>query len=78
MSIFIREVLVFLIRGFGGEVSWDSTLAIGSTYSEDDSKITHQIVDRPAIQKQVLTRTYVQVIGRISAFLWASPLMFDT
>jgi len=55
-----REVLVFLIRGFGGEVSWDSTLAIGSTYSEDDSKITHQIVDRPAIQKQVLTRTYVQ------------------
>merc|ERR1712168_1164938 len=55
-----REVLVFLIRGFGGEVSWDATLAIGSTYTVDDSKITHQIVDRPAIQNQVLTRTYVQ------------------
>jgi len=55
-----REVLVFLIRGFGGEVSWDATLAVGATYPEDDSKITHQIVDRPAIQSQVLTRTYVQ------------------
>jgi len=55
-----REVLVFMIRGFGGEVSWDSTLAIGSTFPEDDAKITHQIVDRPAIHNQVLTRTYVQ------------------
>ena len=58
---FVREVLVFLIRGFGGEVSWDATLAVGATYPEADSKITHQIVDRPAIQNQVLTRTYVQV-----------------
>lgn len=55
-----REVLVFLIRGFGGEVSWHSTLAVGATYAEDDAAITHQIVDRPAIQNQVLTRTYVQ------------------
>merc|ERR1712168_679415 len=55
-----REVLVFLIRGFGGEVSWHSTLAVGATFAEDDSKITHQIVDQPAIQSQVLTRTYLQ------------------
>ena len=60
-----REVLVFMIRGFGGEVSWHSTLAVGATFTEDDSSVTHQIVDRPAIQSQVLTRTYVQV-GRIS------------
>jgi len=55
-----REVLVFMIRGFGGEVSWHSTLAVGATFAEDDSSVTHQIVDRPAIQSQVLTRTYVQ------------------
>merc|ERR1712168_1043410 len=55
-----REVLVFLIRSCGGEVSWHSTLAVGSTFSEADSTITHQIVDRPAIQNQVLTRTYIQ------------------
>jgi len=55
-----REVLVFLIRGFGGEVSWHSTLAIGSTFVEADPSITHQIVDRPEIHNQVLTRTYLQ------------------
>jgi len=55
-----REVLVFLIRSCGGEVSWHSTLAVGSTFSEADSTITHQIVDRPVIQNQVLTRTYLQ------------------
>lgn len=55
-----REVLVFLIRSCGGEVSWHSTLAVGSSFPEDDSSITHQIVDRPAIQNQILTRTYLQ------------------
>jgi len=55
-----REVLVFLIRSCGGEVSWHSTLAVGSTFLEEDASITHQVVDRPAIQNQILTRTYLQ------------------
>ena len=42
-----RESLVFMIRAFGGQVSWDSTVAPGATFNEDDSKITHQICDRP-------------------------------
>merc|ERR1712168_1053785 len=42
-----REVLVFLIRSCGGEVSWHSTLAVGSTFLEEDASITHQVVDRP-------------------------------
>merc|ERR1719193_2439047 len=55
-----REVMVFLIRSCGGEVSWHSTLAVGSTFSEEDPSITHQIIDRPAIQNHILTRTYLQ------------------
>ena len=42
-----RESLVFMIRAFGGQVSWDATVSPGATYNEDDSKITHQICDRP-------------------------------
>ena len=52
---------MFLIRSCGGEVSWHSTLAVGSTFSEEDPSITHQIIDRPAIQNHILTRTYLQV-----------------
>ncbi|KAL3858501.1 hypothetical protein ACJMK2_013087 [Sinanodonta woodiana] len=55
-----REIIVFIIRSFGGEVSWDFTVAVGATYPESDEKITHQIVDRPNIQKQFLSRYYVQ------------------
>ena len=42
-----RESLVFMIRAFGGQVSWDSNVAPGATFDEDDVKITHQICDRP-------------------------------
>ena len=42
-----RESLVFMIRAFGGQVSWDSNVAPGATFNEDDPKITHQICDRP-------------------------------
>ena len=42
-----RESLVFMIRAFGGQVSWDSNVAPGATFGEDDVKITHQICDRP-------------------------------
>ncbi|XP_031551123.1 pescadillo homolog [Actinia tenebrosa] len=55
-----REVLVFMIRCFSGDVSWDSTVAIGSTYSETDDSITHQIVDRPTQGHCFLSRYYVQ------------------
>ena len=38
-----RESLVFMIRAFGGEASWDETCAPGATFKEDDSQITHQV-----------------------------------
>ncbi|XP_050508796.1 pescadillo homolog [Diabrotica virgifera virgifera] len=55
-----REPLVFVIRCFGGEVSWDKTMFVGSTFNEDDECITHQIVDRPSMEKQFISRYYVQ------------------
>ncbi|KAB0794679.1 hypothetical protein PPYR_11518 [Photinus pyralis] len=55
-----REALVFVIRCCGGEVSWDKMLFVGSTFDEDDESITHQIVDRPVIDKQFISRYYVQ------------------
>ena len=38
-----RESLVFMIRAFGGEASWDETCAPGATFKEDESQITHQV-----------------------------------
>ncbi|KAL4833969.1 hypothetical protein H8958_013755 [Nasalis larvatus] len=55
-----REALAFIIRSFGGEVSWDKSLCIGATYDVTDSRITHQIVDRPGQQTSVIGRCYVQ------------------
>lgn len=55
-----REPFVFALRSFAGEVSWDKTVALGATYQEDDSTITHQIVDRPLKGKTYLNRVYVQ------------------
>jgi len=55
-----RDASVFIIRCFGGEVSWDESVGIGSTYDENDESITHQIIDRPIIQKQVISRSYIQ------------------
>lgn len=55
-----REPLVFVIRCFGGEVSWDKSLFVGSTFDEDDESITHQIVDRPSMDKQFISRYYIQ------------------
>lgn len=55
-----REPLVFIIRCFGGKVSWDKNCFIGATFDEDDETITHQIVDRPSISKQYISRDYVQ------------------
>ncbi|KAI3372875.1 hypothetical protein L3Q82_023327 [Scortum barcoo] len=55
-----RESLAFVIRCFGGEVSWDKSVCIGSTYEVTDETITHQIVDRPTIDKQYINRYYIQ------------------
>ncbi|XP_071446406.1 pescadillo homolog [Hetaerina americana] len=55
-----REPLTFVLRCFGGEVSWDKSLFVGSTFPETDETITHQIVDRPSVDKQYLSRYYVQ------------------
>ncbi|XP_058832663.1 pescadillo homolog [Topomyia yanbarensis] len=55
-----REPLVFIIRCFGGRVSWDKNLFVGATFDETDETITHQIVDRPSLSKQYISRDYVQ------------------
>ncbi|KAI4569134.1 hypothetical protein MJG53_021004, partial [Ovis ammon polii x Ovis aries] len=55
-----REALAFVIRSFGGIVSWDKSLCIGATYDVTDPGITHQIVDRPGQQTPVIGRYYVQ------------------
>uniref|UniRef100_A0A8C2TVV8 Pescadillo homolog n=1 Tax=Coturnix japonica TaxID=93934 RepID=A0A8C2TVV8_COTJA len=55
-----REPLAFIIRCFGGQVSWDKSLCIGATYDVSDPSITHQIVDRPRIEQQVVGRYYLQ------------------
>uniref|UniRef100_A0A8C7CYE1 Pescadillo homolog n=1 Tax=Oncorhynchus kisutch TaxID=8019 RepID=A0A8C7CYE1_ONCKI len=55
-----RESLAFILRCFGAEVSWDKSLCIGGTYDVTDETITHQIVDRPDIDKQYINRYYIQ------------------
>uniref|UniRef100_A0A3Q1J5R3 Pescadillo homolog n=1 Tax=Anabas testudineus TaxID=64144 RepID=A0A3Q1J5R3_ANATE len=55
-----RESLAFVIRCFGGEVSWDKSVGIGSTYEVTEETITHQIVDRPNTDKQYINRYYIQ------------------
>lgn len=55
-----REPLVFTLRCLGAEVSWDRTLFVGATFDETDETITHQIVDRPSMEKQYISRYYVQ------------------
>uniref|UniRef100_A0A803VB20 Pescadillo ribosomal biosis factor 1 n=1 Tax=Ficedula albicollis TaxID=59894 RepID=A0A803VB20_FICAL len=55
-----REPLAFVIRCFGGQVSWDKSLCIGATYDATDASITHHIIDRPRLDKQVVGRYYLQ------------------
>ncbi|KAL1398218.1 hypothetical protein pipiens_009138 [Culex pipiens pipiens] len=55
-----REPLVFILRCFGGRASWDRNLFVGATFDESDETITHQIVDRPSLPKQYISRDYVQ------------------
>ncbi|XP_077457635.1 pescadillo [Stigmatopora argus] len=55
-----RESLAFVIRCFGGQVSWESSVCIGSTYNVTDETITHHIVDRPSVPTQYINRYYIQ------------------
>lgn len=49
-------MLKFFNRAFGGEVSFDKTIYVGATFDETDEEITHQIVDRPNVNIQYLSR----------------------
>ena len=52
-----REALTFVIRCFGGVVSWDAAGGgCGATYSESDKTVTHQVVDRPIQSHRFLSR----------------------
>lgn len=52
----VRQPLEFMIRSFGGKVSWEN-----GPFPESDLDITHQIVDRGVFPKhQFLSRIYVQ------------------
>ena len=51
---------MFVVRCFGGEVSWDRNMFVGATYAETDETITHHVVDRPSVDKQYMSRYYVQ------------------
>uniref|UniRef100_A0A1W7REW4 Pescadillo homolog n=1 Tax=Agkistrodon contortrix contortrix TaxID=8713 RepID=A0A1W7REW4_AGKCO len=55
-----REPLAFVIRCFGGKVSWDKSVCIDATYEVTDPCVTHQIVDRPNVEQQVVGRYYLQ------------------
>ncbi len=53
-----REQLLLVIRSFGGDAGWAGE---GSPLSEEDERITHHIIDRPAVGGTVYdTREYVQ------------------
>ncbi|KAI9179730.1 mRNA-binding ribosome synthesis protein nop7 [Blastocladiella emersonii ATCC 22665] len=58
-----RTALEFLIRSFGGQVGWDAVLGAGSPIAESDPRITHHLVDRPAVTSAMQAlprRTFVQ------------------
>ncbi|XP_064084106.1 pescadillo homolog [Macrobrachium nipponense] len=54
------ESLTFVIKSFGGQVSWDEAVVKVSMYPESDETITHQITDRPNVERKYLSRYYVQ------------------
>lgn len=55
-----RESLTFVLRSFGGEVSWDRNLFPGATFDESDPTITHHIIDRSSVAERHLNRVYIQ------------------
>lgn len=55
-----RDSLVFIVKCYGGDVSWDEIVGIGSSYQASDEQITHHVIDRPTINNQRMDRHYVQ------------------
>lgn len=59
-----RYALEFVIRSFGGHVSWQGLGqedAVGrGPYEEDDKRITHHIIDRPSAKTKHIERHYIQ------------------
>merc|ERR1719270_2139516 len=51
-----------MIRAVGGEVSWDSSVGMGATFSQSDGSITHQVMDRDpnTVGEMLLGRFYIQ------------------
>lgn len=60
-----KEVLTMIIRNCGGMVSWDN--CPGGLFNERDSRITHQVVDRP-ITMTDLNRCYIQPQWVVDSF----------
>ena len=52
-----RDMMVFIIRSFGGEVCWEGE---GSPYDESDGGVTHHVCDRPMEGRMNAAREYVQ------------------
>ncbi|TPX55297.1 hypothetical protein PhCBS80983_g05431 [Powellomyces hirtus] len=70
-----RYSLEFVIRAFGGEVGWDASSGAGSPFAEDDTRITHHIIDRPI--QSTITSTETVASSDSSAAASATPQRFD-
>ncbi|KAI8918467.1 Pescadillo N-terminus-domain-containing protein [Powellomyces hirtus] len=70
-----RYSLEFVIRAFGGEVGWDASSGAGSPFAEDDTRITHHIIDRPI--QSTITSTETVASSDSSAAAIATPQRFD-
>ncbi|TGZ83260.1 hypothetical protein EX30DRAFT_329339 [Ascodesmis nigricans] len=75
-----REPLEFLLRSFGCKrIGWDAVLGDGSfTDNESDPSITHQIVDRPPLNKVTLPESQTAAIpfsagGRVPGRVYVQP-----
>lgn len=62
-----RTVIEFILRSFGAlpsNIGWDAVAGAGSQVAEDDERITHHIIDRPAEDSKAFQhpgrRIYVQ------------------
>lgn len=75
-----REPLEFLLRSFGCKrIGWDAVLGDGAfTDNESDPSITHQIVDRPPLNKSTLPESEAAAIpfssgGRVPGRIYVQP-----
>lgn len=56
-----RYSLEFIIRACGGSCGWDETVASGSPFQHDDTRITHHITDRSTLPAKLVDgREYLQ------------------